>query len=234
MKIPFIVILSHLLVITSLVYLHSFVSKTAPHRPLAVRTYVQMSAPACAPNKTALSLQGPHSPEEPCVQKNCEPPLKQAPVKKADPKSAAKPAAKKGQPNSPPSQQKLISIMQQSLNTLNTTNSTQKQDSWQQKGKVIGKLKSEALSFETNYEEELAAYLESLFSFPEKGEVKLKLTLTRGGGIQKIDIVHATSERNREYIEATFPSCSFLPFGSRFKGEVAHTFTIRLTSENSH
>jgi len=128
-----------------------------------------------------------------------------------------------------PNQEKLISMMHQSLATLNTTASTS-QPATPMKPNAIGKLTSETLSFEAKYEEELVLYLESLLSFPENGEVKLRLTLRREGSVQKIAILSSTSERNGKYIEATLATYSFPPFCAHYKGESTHTFTLTLTN----
>lgn len=155
-----------------------------------------------------------------------------ATVQKATPK---KPAAKPVASNPKPDHDKLISMVQKSLNTLNTsggsTGATGKgKPSASSTSNTIGTLASETLSFEAKYEEELVSYLQALLSFPEKGDVKIKLTLKREGNVQKIEILKASSSKNREYVESSLASCSFPSFGSHFKGEASHTFTLNLTS----
>lgn len=170
--------------------------------------------------KKAAAKKAPVKPKKPVTKKQSA----QSSVKKELTKAKAN-----------PNQQKLISMMKESLNALNGAGSSQKGSSLQTQGlgKTLGKLASETLTFERNYEEELILYLESILSLPEKGEVKLKLTLNRDGSMQKIGILKATSDRNRNYVETKLALRSFPAFGKHFKNETAHTFTITLTSENS-
>lgn len=253
MKISFIVILSHLLVISSLIYLQSPSHKRAPRNRVVVRTKFEAPAsPKLLKLDHPISLLIPSPPTaEPIASVEPEPPKpavvkpiesktppkltpkaskQPAPVTK--PKTTAKPIVKKEQPKKEqpnPNQQKLISMMQQSLNRLET-GGAQERHTAQSSRATIGALASEALSFEAKYEEELVIYLESLLSLPEKGDVKLKLTLKREGNVQKIDILKTTSESNKKYVESTLIPCCFPSFGSHFKGEIAHTFTITLVS----
>jgi hypothetical protein len=156
-------------------------------------------------------------------------------VAKEMPKILAAVTKKKTSPSAEPvtkestHQKKLVSLMQQSLAALSETETAPMKASL----KTIGKLASDELFFETKYEEELILYLESWLTLPEKGEVKLKLTLKRDGSVEKIAILKATSERNSAYIESKLISLSFPRFDAHFKGENAHTFTITLKSENS-
>ena len=91
-------------------------------------------------------------------------------------------------------------------------------------------LASETLNSDGSYEELLVAALQAQLTLPEKGEVKLRLTLTRGGHIQKIESVQSVSAQNRTYIETALPNCYLPAFGTHFKGVAVHTFTFTLIS----
>jgi outer membrane biosynthesis protein TonB len=134
-----------------------------------------------------------------------------------------------------PHHDKLIGMAKKSLASLDLTQNhpshpTKKAPSLMP---PLAPLASETLTFEARYEEELVSYLEALLSFPEKGSVKIKLTLKREGSVEKVEILTASTTQNRDYIKTTLPSCSFPSFGTHFKGETVHTFTLNLMSENS-
>ena len=178
------------------------------------------------PNNVAPPRTPPHSHQMAAAKK---PPVKQT----------SKQTFKQISPPLKPNHDKLISMVQKSLNTLNSTSGGKASPaSGKAAGsktvgtsKTIGPLASEALTFEARYEQELVSYLEALFSFPEKGDVKVKLTLKREGNVQNVEILKASSQKNREYVTTSLASCSFPAFGTHFKGEAVHTFTLNLTSE---
>ncbi len=178
------------------------------------------------PRADSPARGGPPLPNNVAPPRTLPPPRQTAAVKKPPAKQVAIPSG--------PNHDKLISMVQKSLNTLNSTHAGEANPtSGKTPGshKTIGTLASEALAFEAKYEQELTSYLEALFSFPEKGEVKVKLTLKREGNVQDIEILKASSAKNREYVATSLASCSFPAFGTHFKGETAHTFTLNLTSE---
>lgn len=125
---------------------------------------------------------------------------------------------------------KLISLMQDSLKTLDGA-SKRKTPATPKTTPSIGPLASEALSFSPNYEQTLIADLEALLELPEKGEVKIKLTLNRQGKVERVCVEKAPSSRNRAYIEEALSALTFLPFGNAYKGEQTHTFCVTFTSE---
>ena len=220
-RIIYYVIFAHFLVIATIVYLYT--PQTTPKRSLTIKTHVLPPEPLSARKPTFPKPQP--TPEH---RRTLLP--RQTPVPDRTPSLKEPPNVAS---TSPKQNEKLISLMQQSLNTLNTSKkevtSTQKTTA-----RTIGKLASEALSFETAYEEELVSYLTSRLSFPEQGEVTLKLTLTRAGSIDKVTIVKATSDRNKSYIEAALSTLSFPSFGSHFKDETTHLFTLTLICKHSH
>lgn len=84
-------------------------------------------------------------------------------------------------------------------------------------------------SRETSYCEELASRLKLLLHPPERGDVKVKLTLERSGHFVKVEIVSATSAPNRKYFEQMLPTLSYPGFGSNFDNLAQYTFVISLT-----
>lgn len=185
--------------------------------------------PPAAPTRKAdpPARGGPPLPNNVAPPRTSAHPQQVAAAKKNPVKPTAKPA--NGPPK--PKQDQLISMVQKSLNSLNSNSAGKVASGKTTRPKTLGPLASEALSFEAKYEQELVSYLEALFSFPEKGEVKVKLTLKREGNVQHVEILKASSAKNREYVLASLASCSFPAFGTHFQGEAAHSFTLNLTSE---
>jgi len=83
----------------------------------------------------------------------------------------------------------------------------------------------------SNYEQELAQRLHKLVRLPEYGEVEILLTLNRDGSVDKIEILAAESEMNRQYIQKQLPHLRFLTFGKQFPKEKQHTFMLVLRNE---
>lgn len=81
---------------------------------------------------------------------------------------------------------------------------------------------------ELGYHDELISRLKSLLVLPERGDVKIKLTLDHLGKVIKLVIVNFESEKNKKYIEKSVKSLSFPSFQGNFKGAKDHTFSITL------
>jgi hypothetical protein len=210
MKIPGIVIFAHLLILAGLVYLHP--PQPKPKRPVTVQTYVLQE------EKPKTIVEAPKPQPEPKKFVEAKPKIKSKP--------AAKPS-QQGIKQSDPNRDKLIQMMQQSLASLdNSPTSSSKATSTKQ----IGTLASEALTFESSYQNQLIAFLKKALTLPERGDVKLSLTLNRSGGVKAITVKESASERNRAYVESTVHTLFLPPFANNFKGESAHTFPIILTS----
>lgn len=104
----------------------------------------------------------------------------------------------------------------------------------------MGELKVDNLTFdedsrlnvrERGYRDELAHRLKLLLKLPEKGVVKLKLTLERSGKVLKVEVTGAESKKNRQHIEKALPPLQFPPFGDNFEGSSQYTFHINLKSD---
>ncbi len=208
MRIPGIVIFVHVLIIACLLYLRTPQPKSKPRTPVKVQTYV-------------VQEQTPKP--QPVVQPKSQP--QPTPKPAAVPKPVVKKSAPK--PTSEPNRDKLVQMMQQSLASLDTKPADSKPTT---PSKKIGALASEALTFETAYQDRLITFLENALTLPEKGDVKITLTLNRTGGVKSVSVKQTASQRNRTYVESALPSLLLPPFKDNFKGESAHTFSITLTS----
>lgn len=170
---------------------------------------------------------------QPAIKKSAHPP----PQKKETTKTSMQAAATKTDTKTTTtSKSQLLSLMQESLSKLDATSDhVQKSGSGKASlskgGNIISKLGSENFSgwtVEASYQEELVAYLKHLIQLPEKGDVKLQLTLTQEGKVTKVVIVSSLSEKNKTYLEKTLTTLTFPPFDQQFKGEKEHTFPITL------
>lgn len=155
-------------------------------------------------------------------------PSQPKPIAKKNPPAPKKVANKAAPIKKDKERGKLLSLMQESLKTLEGT--TQKKEPQKNVSRPLGPLASESITFTSDYEQFLASTLESALQFPEKGDVKIQLTLNRHGKIERVHIEKASSARNKAYIEEELLTFSFPPFGAKFKGENSHTFTINFTS----
>lgn len=138
-------------------------------------------------------------------------------------------------PKSDPNRDKLVKMMQQSLDSLSTSGKGTKKSGSPagvsaSSTKKIGTLASESLSFEATYQEMLVVFLENALTLPEKGDIKITLTVTRNGSVKNVVVKKALSTRNRTYVESTLPALLLPGFGENFKGEREKTFSITLTS----
>lgn len=212
MKSAGIVIFIHALILLSLLYFHPPQPKSHTRHPVTIQTYVvQEEQPKPTPPK--------HTPAPP--PKSTPKPTIDKPKPKPKPVAKPRPSVKED-----PNRDKLVQMMQQSLSSLNKETPAAKTSS----PKQISTLASEALSFETAYQDQLITFLEQALTLPEKGDVKLSLTLNRAGHVQAVSVKQTTSERNRTYVESTVPTLLLPPFDKQFKGESTHTFSITLTS----
>lgn len=246
MKIPAIVICAHILLLASLLYLRPPEPKPKPRVPVAVQTYlIQEEKPKIAqPSKPVAETkpvelqpkQQPAAPKpKPVAQEKPKPAAQEKPKPAQQAKPKPKPAAQvkaEPKPHAPskpdPNREKLKQMMQQSLASLDS--SPHDHAKTEPATRQIGALASEALNFESAYQDRLAALLQSALTLPEKGDVKLSLTVTRSGSVKSVSVKNAASERNQHYVEEALPGLLLPPFENHFKGENAHTFSITLTS----
>jgi len=84
---------------------------------------------------------------------------------------------------------------------------------------------------EKSYYDELVTRLKLGLRLPEYGPVRVKLTLSRGGLVQKVAVISSKSQKNRDYIKKMLASMSFPNFGQNFRDEKEHTFQLNLSNE---
>lgn len=84
---------------------------------------------------------------------------------------------------------------------------------------------------EESYRALIGSELKSrLHLLPEGGELSLKLTLSRDGGILKVSFAKNNPSQNKEHVEKALQGAHFPPFQELFKNESSHTFSILLTA----
>ncbi|MCC5832383.1 MAG: hypothetical protein JJU12_05000 [Chlamydiales bacterium] len=214
MKIAGIVIFVHALILAGLLYLHPPQPKLKPHKPVAVQTYVIQEEKPKVVEASKPLVAAPLAPKPKPIEK----------PKPAPPKPKPKPAPAE-KPNA--HREELVRMMRESLASLEDKPAQTKKVA---EVKQVGPLASETLKFEADYQDRLVAFLQNALMLPEKGDVKLALTVNRAGNVKEVKVKQAASERNQKYVEEGVPALLLPPFGSHFKGEKAHTFSITLTS----
>ncbi len=285
LKIASLVIILHVVILASMIYLQPLAPKTPPHKPVSINTYVvqeqEIPKPIVQETPKPVVKETPkpevkeipkpivketpkpevketpkpivketpkpkakEAPKKPVVKETPKPEVKETPkpIVKEAPKPKAKEAPKpvvkttpqpkpiiKEAPKKDPNREKLAQLMQQSLTSLEST-PTKTAPQQSKSPKQIQTLASEAITFETAYQNQLIAFLEAALTLPEKGDVKIALTLNRNGGVKNITVKAASSERNRTYVESTVPTLLLPSFEHHFKNESNHTFSITLTS----
>lgn len=84
---------------------------------------------------------------------------------------------------------------------------------------------------ETNYISELRHRLELMLKLPDRGDVKILLTLNRSGNVDQLKIVNSKSEANKNYVETKIPKITFTNFGTNFANYDKYTFQITLKNQ---
>lgn len=82
------------------------------------------------------------------------------------------------------------------------------------------------------YIEEIASILKLLLRLPEYAEVEMALTISRMGKVLRVNLC-SSSSCNSKYIQEHVKTISFPPFGKAFPGEQEHTFSIKLSVEQT-
>jgi outer membrane biosynthesis protein TonB len=96
-------------------------------------------------------------------------------------------------------------------------------------------LQSESYALETgrqpdNYQEMLVLHLHQSLHLPDLGEVKIQITLTPDGTCKKLQVLHAESQKNRQYLQEHLPRLHFPPLnGTSEKKE--STFILTFCNE---
>lgn len=109
---------------------------------------------------------------------------------------------------------------------------------------MIGSLQIDALPLESNgaakwtatevsYRDEVAQILQGALRLPEYGSIKIELTISKTGKVEKVMILSSESSKNKQYIEQKVPGLHFPSFGSRFQECPQCTFSITLKNERT-
>jgi hypothetical protein len=80
-----------------------------------------------------------------------------------------------------------------------------------------------------NFTSHLIQCLQNALELPEKGSVKLELTLNSSGKFLQMRILSGPSERNKKYLEETLAQVQYPAFTESMK-EKEHTFVITFSS----
>ena len=81
-------------------------------------------------------------------------------------------------------------------------------------------------SLSSTYEMKLQGFLQSTLHFPEKGRVRIELSLAKDGQVIDGKILFSDSDINRKYVENFFTHVLFPPFEGELAGEESHAFSI--------
>lgn len=109
---------------------------------------------------------------------------------------------------------------------------------------IIGSLQIDALPLESegtakwtatevSYRDEVAQILHGALRLPEYGSIKIELTISKSGKVEKVMILSSESSKNKQYIEQKVPGLHFPSFGSRFQECPQCTFSITLKNERT-
>lgn len=230
MRSTFLVIAVHLALLGVLFYASPPLASKPVNHPIAVHFHELSILPQEEIKREEIIPKGLEKEEklDPPKPENRPPPVpKKIPSK---PKKTTPKAISPTKQTQSKERDKLISLMQDSLKTLEGA-ARRKPPAASKSTPAIGALASESISFAPNYEQTLIADLEALLELPEKGEVKIKLTLNRQGKVERVHVEKAPSAHNRTYIEEALKALSFPPFGTAYKSEQTHTFCVTFTSE---
>lgn len=109
---------------------------------------------------------------------------------------------------------------------------------------IIGNLQIDSLSIdfkdmanwsakEVSYSDEVAQILRGALKLPEYGSIKIELTISKTGKVEKVKIVSSESAKNKQYIEQKVSGLHFPSFGNRFQDNSQCTFSVTLNNERS-
>jgi outer membrane biosynthesis protein TonB len=88
-----------------------------------------------------------------------------------------------------------------------------------------------ALSEEEEYISSLVYFMQAELELPDMGEVKIELTLRRDGGVEKVRVLEAESERNRKRLAEHLPLLQFPPFPKGKQGMKMQVFILPFCNE---
>lgn len=178
------------------------------------------------------------SPKKQSSQTTKAPSSQKKPTPPSTSKKIENPSLKQASPTLSHKQQELLAKAKESLSKVNKPDPiTSKETNALQTPKNLAALNIDSIqmdsfgavsSQESSYGEEIIKRLKIWLKLPEHGETKIKLTLKRNGGVEKLIVVASKSRKNKEYLEANLPHIQFPAFGENFKGAAEFTFSITL------
>lgn len=149
---------------------------------------------------------------------------KQAPQPKKTATSSPTPSKKKQKPSSPPpdpeeeknraAEQALLSSAAATLSQLDTIvakETASPKTISTSLPQTMGDLKSQQTSRESsaNYISQVAWKLKKTLRFPEYGSVRIEMTISKEGRVERVSVLASENTKNRSYVESTIPTLSF-------------------------
>ncbi len=198
-------------------------AKKTEVKPLKVRTVVQTPPP-------------PPKHEEMVVAKNSPPPPtpKATPIKKVAAKKPAPTPVKKPAPKAPVIKkmpavsENLLQELQESIAKIEENSHKESPKRTLEAPKQITRLEvGQVIKGEENlFAAALIECLQSALDLPEKGAVKVELTLKNDGSFVKMEILQSKSERNKVFLEQELQMVKYPSFNGSLKKEKEHAFVI--------
>lgn len=182
-------------------------------KPLPQPTKKKAQAVTPTPQKKA-------SPAKPAAKPPAPAPKKEPPIAKAP----APPPKKTQMPKRSPLTQELLQELEESIAKIEGKHDkvdTRKQLTTPQSIEIPNHD-----TIEESYAEALILCLRQSLHLPDYGEVKLKITLKEDGSVERLVVLKADSEKNRNYLETHLPH---LKFPAIKKTE--HTFVLTFCNE---
>ncbi|MEZ5315393.1 MAG: hypothetical protein R3E91_04200 [Chlamydiales bacterium] len=229
MKIIGIVIALHALFLVLLFVIQKHI-ETPIHHKLVIETFQEVTPIDLNTHLVHQEQPKIDRPEKTIVEKK-SPERQISPVEQRDPKSknSSKSDLTKVSTETKSNKKKaqLVGMIQKSLSTLNQKPSD---EIILIKANKIGRLSSEKINLESTYTDQLIGFLENALELPEKGKIKLQLTVKKNGHVKALTIQETNSLKNQKYVEEVLPILLLPPFDKYFEDNLDHTFSIILTS----
>ncbi len=201
-------------------------AKKVQKQPLQVRTVIQApelkktaaTTQMVSASKPKPTLQKP-KPKKVATKKKA--PIKRVPVKSTPAK--ARPVKKK-----PAIPDNLMQELQESIAKIEKNSHKESPKKTLQAPKRISDLKvdQEISGEESVFTAALVQRLQSTLDLPEKGAVKVELTLKSDGTFAQMRVLESKSERNQKFLEQELPTLKFPTFSGHLKNEKEHAFVI--------
>jgi hypothetical protein len=77
-----------------------------------------------------------------------------------------------------------------------------------------------------SFGQDLIECLQNTLELPEKGEVKVELTLKKEGSFVELKILHSESKKNKQFLEEELKKIHYPGFKGNLKNEKEHVFVI--------